>query len=220
VSGPIAYSAFAGALIDKFGNGEPVQQLLTFAHYGVAPQPSMANQAGDSSAMLGSAKVTKSIGGLTLVDKFKYGPASRKEMEGVRTELLAVAQLALRLSSTVDWRFYDGLRTMKEQVALKAAGKSKTLQSKHLTGDAMDLVPIRNGTPVWEWELIYPIAQCVDAAATELGFANKIRWGGAWDRVLSDFGGDAHAYKDECALYANRHPGKDFIDGPHFEWVG
>src|SRR3546814_9290907 len=60
----------------------------------------------------------------------------------------------------------------------------------------------------------------MDQAATELGLASKIRWGGAWDRVLSDFGGSIDSYREECEAYAKRHPGKDFLDGPHFEWVG
>jgi len=63
----------------------------------------------------------------------------------------------------------------------------------------------------------------MDQAATELGIAHLITWGGAWDRKLSDFGGNERAYQAEVEAYKIRHPGKDFIDGPHFEiekgWV-
>src|SRR3546814_9111613 len=90
------------------------------------------------------------------------------------------------------------------------------MKSKHLDGLAVDLVPWV-GKPVWEWDRIYPIAFAMDQAATALGLASKIRWGGAWDRVLSDFGGSIDSYRDECEAYAKRHPGKDFLDGPHFE---
>src|SRR3546814_10917995 len=81
------------------------------------------------------------------------------------------------------------------------------MKSKHLDGLAVDLVPW-GGKPVWEWDRIYPIAFAMDQAATELGLASKIRWGGAWDRVLSDIGGSIDSYREECEAYAKRHPGR------------
>jgi peptidoglycan LD-endopeptidase CwlK len=57
----------------------------------------------------------------------------------------------------------------------------------------------------------------MDEAATELGLAHKITWGGAWDRRLSDFGGERIAYEREVQEYRKRHPGPDFVDGPHFQ---
>jgi hypothetical protein len=59
----------------------------------------------------------------------------------------------------------------------------------------------------------------MDQAATQLGFAQHIRWGCAWDRVLSDFGGSPQAYLAEASAYAARHAGSDLLDAPHFEWV-
>jgi peptidoglycan L-alanyl-D-glutamate endopeptidase CwlK len=58
----------------------------------------------------------------------------------------------------------------------------------------------------------------MDLAATELGYANRIIWGGAWDKTLAQYGGDASKYAEEVANYRRRNPGPDFIDGPHFEW--
>lgn len=127
-----------------------------------------------------------------------------------------MTRLALKYSLQ-DFVVYDGIRTYKEQVALKSAGKSKTLQSKHLVGLAIDLVPWINGAPVWDWDGCYKIACAMDLAATELGIAHLITWGGAWDRKLSDFNADPRAYADAVVEYRNRHPGPDFIDGPHFE---
>ena len=149
---------------------------------------------------------------------FVFGKSSLKELEGVKTELVLLARRALELS-TQDFCVYDGLRTVKEQAAHVKAGTSKTMQSKHLQGLAIDLVPWINGKPTWDWDGCYKIACAADAAATEQGIAHKIRWGGAWDRTLADFGGDVSLYKKEVEAYAARHPGKDFIDGPHFEWV-
>ena len=150
---------------------------------------------------------------------FKFGKSSLKELEGVKTELVLMTRRALELSSQ-DFCVFDGLRTVKEQQAYVAKGTSQTMQSKHLKGLAVDLVPWVGGKPVWDWNRIYPIALAVDQAATEMNIAHLIRWGGAWDRTLADFGGNAEAYFNECQAYQRRHEGKDFIDGPHFEWVG
>lgn len=150
---------------------------------------------------------------------FVLGKASLKELEGVKAELVAVVKLAIQLT-TQDFTVFDGIRTLKEQQQHVANGTSQTMKSKHLDGLAVDLVPWVNGKPVWDWNAIYPIAWAMDEAATKLGCADKIRWGGAWDRVLADFGNDLDDYWKECEAYAKRHPGKDFLDGPHFEWVG
>lgn len=147
---------------------------------------------------------------------FRFGPASERELVGVNPDLIRVTRRALELS-TQDFCVFDGLRTVKEQQALVAKGASKTMQSKHLLGLAVDLVPWIGGKPVWDWDGCYKIAFAVDRAATELGLAHKMTWGGAWDRRLSDFGGAAGAYKAEVEKYRVRHQGADFIDGPHFQ---
>jgi peptidoglycan L-alanyl-D-glutamate endopeptidase CwlK len=148
--------------------------------------------------------------------QFAFGAASQKELEGVNANLVRVTHLALSYCSQ-DFCVYDGIRTFKEQQQHVKDGTSKTMQSKHLDGLAVDLVPWANGKPTWDWNLIWPIAYAMDRAATELGFADRITWGGAWDRKLSDFDGDSAAYKKVVDDYKARHPGKDFIDGPHFE---
>lgn len=155
---------------------------------------------------------------------FKFGGKSNAELVGVLPIMVEVAELALRLS-TQDFMIFDGLRTADEQRVLVAKGMSKTMNSKHLKqkdgySHAFDAVPVVGSIPKWDWQLIYPVAYAVDQAATALGVADKIRWGGAWDRTLADFGGDVKAYEREVRLYCDRHPGKDFIDGPHFEWIG
>lgn len=172
---------------------------------------SSAKSVRESSSILGAA---------SKVSGFKFGKASLKELEGVKVELVRLAHRALELS-TQDFCVYDGLRTTKEQQALVAKGASQTMQSKHLKGLAIDLVPWINGKPVWEWEPIYDIVMAVDAAAREMGIEHKIRWGGAWDRTLADFHGDANEYLKVVEGYVQRRKreGKSaFIDGPHFEW--
>lgn len=153
---------------------------------------------------------------------FVFGKSSLKELEGVKTELVLLARRALELS-TQDFCVYDGLRTVKEQERHVKNGTSKTMNSKHLKGLAVDLVPWIKGKPTWDWDAIYPIACAVDEAAREMGIEHKIRWGGAWDRTLADFHGDSAAYKRVVEEYGARQralgKSKVFIDGPHFEWV-
>src|SRR3546814_11357594 len=151
----------------------------------------------------------------TLQPTFILSKASLKELEGVKPELVATVKRAIEITIQ-DFTVFDGIRSAKEQQQHVANGISQTMKSKHLDGLAVDLVPWV-GKPVWEWDRIYPIAFAMDQAATELGLASKIRWGGAWDRVLSDFGGSIDSYREACEAYAKRHPGKDFLDGPHFE---
>lgn len=147
---------------------------------------------------------------------FKFGEASRKELIGVNVDLVRVTHLALKYSLQ-DFCVFDGLRTAKEQMQHVKNGTSRTMQSEHMKGLAVDLVPWINGKPVWDWDGCYKIACAVDRAATELGVADRITWGGAWDRRLSDYGGDPTAYAREVQEYQRRHAGADFIDGPHYQ---
>lgn len=156
---------------------------------------------------------TATIGGTG----FKWGRASVDKMNGVDKRLVECATIALTKYTTQDFCIYEGLRTKARQAQLVAQGKSQTLQSKHLEGLALDLVPIINGVATWDWEGCYKIAYAMDQAATQLGIAHLITWGGAWDRKLSDFGGILPLYRKEVELYNARHPGKDFNDGPHFQ---
>lgn len=152
---------------------------------------------------------------------YEWSQKSRREQLGVHPILVRVSNRAIELS-LVDMVFHDGVRTITEQRDMVRRKVSKTMASKHLKqpdgfGHAMDLVAWVDGAISWDWRYYYLIACAVDAAATEQGVADKIVWGGAWDRRLSDFGGEAEAYAREVVAYRARHPGPDFIDGPHFE---
>lgn len=147
---------------------------------------------------------------------FVLGPKSLRELEGVNPVLVECVHRAIQLTE-VDFRVYDGIRTKEEQARMVSRGASKTMDSKHLTGHAVDLVPLIGGILKWDWEGCYAIAYAMDQAATELGVAHRITWGAAWDKTLDQYGGEKIAYAKEVLAYANRHPGKDFLDGPHFQ---
>ena len=145
---------------------------------------------------------------------YRLGKKSLKELQGVKCDLQAVVQRAIQLT-TQDFSVHDGLRSLAEQKALVRSGASKTMRSKHLRGDAVDLVPYINGKLRWEWDTIYPIAEAVREAANELGV--NLVWGGAWDRVFTDLVDDA---EDVVVDYTNRRRAagkRAFIDGPHFQ---
>ncbi len=155
---------------------------------------------------------------------FKLGTKSLNNLEGVHPILAALVQHAITISDQ-DFGVYEGLRTIERQRKLVASGASKTLRSMHLKqvdcygsgneyGHAVDLVPWIDGQFRWEWGPCYRIAVAVDAAATALGHADKVCWGGVWDKWMANYGGDmARAVKD----YTVRHSGPDFIDGPHYQ---
>lgn len=154
---------------------------------------------------------------------FVLGSLSISKLNLVKPPLKLCVQRAIAYSD-VDFRVNQGLRTITEQKKAVATGHSRTMHSKHLVQPdgfvwAVDLVALVNGVVSWEFTKYGAIAQAMDRAATELGIDHHVRWGCAWDRVLSDFGGSAKAYLAEAAAYAKRHAGSDLLDAPHFEWV-
>lgn len=143
-----------------------------------------------------------------------------KELNGVKSSLVSVVKRAIQITKQ-DFSVYDGLRTVEEQRKYVAQGASHTMNSKHITGDAVDLVPYVQGRLLWEWPLIYPIAVAMHQAAEEQGV--KLRWGGVWDRSFNELAGTEKALEQAVEDYVARRraAGKDaFIDGPHYELVG
>lgn len=154
---------------------------------------------------------------------FTLGPKSRAELIGVHADLVRVVTRAIEISAT-DFTVHDGKRTIEEQRRFVARGVSKTMDSKHLQGRAVDLVPWIEGKPRWWWPQIYQIAAAMLTAARELNV--QILWGCVWDRPMNNLAAGindpallAEAMKKEGLAYNARHPGKDFPDGPHYEII-
>lgn len=151
--------------------------------------------------------------------RFTLGDKSEAELKGVHPRLVAVVRRAIQLTAQ-DFTVHDGVRTLEQQRANLVAGTSKTLDSKHLAqadnfGHAVDLVPWVGGKPRWEWPAIYPIAAAMRRAAEEL--ATPLTWGGAWDIPFLSIGPTAGDMEKAVQAYTQRHPGPDFIDGPHYQ---
>lgn len=152
---------------------------------------------------------------------FVLGAKSLATLVGVHPDLASLVKSAIGISE-VDFGVHEGLRSIETQKTYVARGVSKTMNSKHLVqadgfGHAVDLVPYLDGQLRWEWPLIYPIAAAMQDAARAATI--KIRWGGVWDRQILELQDGVDALRDEVQAYCQRHPGPDFLDGPHMELV-
>ncbi|PHS02771.1 MAG: hypothetical protein COA78_20220 [Blastopirellula sp.] len=108
---------------------------------------------------------------------FKLGSRSLKNLKGVNYELVKVVHRAIELT-TVDFTVLEGLRTRKRQVELVTKGASKTMNSRHLTGHAVDLGAWVDGTISWDWKYYHKISDAMLKAASEE--CVNITWGGRW----------------------------------------
>lgn len=138
---------------------------------------------------------------------FVLGKRSKQRLEGVHQDLVDVVELAITLTQ-VDFTVLEGRRSLARQKRLVAQGKSKTLNSRHLTGHAVDVAPWVNGTVNWNWNYFYPIADAFIASSKELDV--PLRWGGNW-RIR-----DIRSWEGSGIELAKAYPGS-FPDGPHFE---
>ncbi len=113
---------------------------------------------------------------------YKFSQRSEKNLVDVNPALVTVARRALELSP-VDFGITEGLRSRERQKQLVAAGASQTMNSRHLTGHAVDVVAYLGSNISWEWKYYGQIATAFKQAGEELGTA--IEWGGDW-KTLKD----------------------------------
>lgn len=118
---------------------------------------------------------------------FVLSKKSLDRLSGVHQDLVDVVKRAIEITEC-DFTVLEGVRSKTKQEQLVKAGASKTLNSRHLTGHAVDLGAYLGGSVRWDWPLYYKIAGAMKTAAAELG--TPIEWGGDW---------------------------RTFKDGPHFQ---
>lgn len=148
------------------------------------------------------------------MSSFTFGQHSETELVGVNVELVGVVRTALKICE-VDFSVHDGIRTHDEQQALVTAGASKTMDSRHLTGHAVDLVPYINGKMRWEWAPIFLVALAMQRAT--IACRTRIRWGCVWDKELQTLMSDVELEVDYYKARRRRLGKRIFLDGPHFE---
>lgn len=146
---------------------------------------------------------------------FSLSQKSLANLAGVKPSLVSVVKRAIEIT-TVDFIVMEGLRTVERQKMLVATLKSQTMASKHITGDAVDLVPLIAGQPIWNITLCDNVADAMKAAAKELNVS--IRWGAAWN--IDNIATWPKTMEDAMNHYVDFRRSKGqrpFIDGPHFE---
>ena len=110
------------------------------------------------------------------------GSRSLSRLEGVHPDLVRVVKKAAAMSD-LDFTVLEGLRTQERQKELMANGATKTMNSRHLTGHAVDLAPMIGGKISWDWSLYNRLSKIVKAAAAAENV--PITWGGDW-RTFKD----------------------------------
>jgi len=106
---------------------------------------------------------------------YKLGTRSMQSLSGVHPDMVAVVKRAIEITE-VDFTVIEGIRNINRQRELLKAGKSTTMNSRHITGHAVDMVP----WPVdWEdLERFETMSEAMKEAAEELNI--PIVWGGDW----------------------------------------
>lgn len=118
---------------------------------------------------------------------YTLGARSKSRLKGVHPDLVKVVERAIQIT-TVDFTVLEGVRDPQRQRTLVESGASQTLNSRHITGHAVDLGAWVDDQVDWSWPLYHKIAAAMKEAAKQVGV--PIEWGGDW---------------------------RTFKDGPHFQ---
>ncbi len=136
-------------------------------------------------------------------------------LAGVHPDLVRVVRNAAEGGARFRVTADGGVRTLEQQRRLFERGATKTMESRHLTGHAVDVVPLDGeGSVSWAWTLFFPLADAFRAAS--IAESVPVVWGGAWGQLMGDY---ANSKVGQAAYVARmREQGrKPFLDGPHFE---
>ncbi len=146
---------------------------------------------------------------------FKLSERSLGKLEGVNDSMKIVVMKAITLTK-IDFGVICGLRTQEEQEELVAKGASKTMKSRHLTGDAVDLMCYIGSRGSWELNLYDDVADAMKQAAQDEGVG--IRWGAAWQIPdIREWDGTMEEAMNAYIDLRRSEGRRPFIDAPHFE---
>ena len=111
---------------------------------------------------------------------FVLSDRDEARLAGVHPDLVRVVRRAVEVAPLA-FAVLEGVRSIERQRALVARGASKTMNSRHLTGHAVDLAPLGpDGKVSWDWPLYHRLAPAMKEAAKAEGV--PIEWGGDWTR--------------------------------------
>ena len=98
---------------------------------------------------------------------FYFGTRSKERLQGVHPDLVKVLEEAIK-ESPLDFSITEGLRTRERQKALFDAGKSQTMNSRHLTGKAVDIAVIKDGEVTWDLKYYRIVTDHIKKVAKQL----------------------------------------------------
>ena len=140
---------------------------------------------------------------------------SLSRLEGVNDKLVKVVQSAIDYTK-IDFGVTCVLRTIEEQKELVESGASQTMNSKHLDGNAVDLVAYVGPKICWELNVYDDVAEAMKTAAMEHDLS--IRWGAAWHiDDIREWNGTMEELMMAYVELRRRQGKRPFIDAPHFE---
>jgi len=127
----------------------------------------------------------------------KLNARSMKSLEGVHPDLVRVV---LKARERCEFLVTEGLRTKERQRELVKLGRSRTANSRHLYGLAVDLCDMDGKYDIPDME---EIARAMKMAALELGI--PIEWGGDWRKKPTDrIGWDSPHFQLPKAQYPDK----------------
>ena len=113
---------------------------------------------------------------------FTLSARSRARLIGVHPDLVRVVERAIGVT-IFDFCVVEGVRTLAKQAEYFRKGKSMTMNSRHLTGHAVDLAPWVNGTIEWNSDAAWEgIADAMKSSAHDMSI--PLTWGGDWQRFV------------------------------------
>lgn len=106
-------------------------------------------------------------------------PRSLKKLQGVRPELAAVIKEA---ANRTKFRVTEGLRDRHRQAMLVKQKKSKTLNSRHITGHAIDFIAIgEDGIATYDMDDMARVVKVIKECAAEQGVKIECGFDWGWD---------------------------------------
>lgn len=148
---------------------------------------------------------------------FNLSKRSLAKLEGVDKRLVDIVKHAITETS-VDFGVIEGLRSIERQRELVAKGASQTMSSKHIPGEAVDLMAYvgRPARASWELNLYDEIADAMKKAAGLVGA--PLRWGCAWHITdIRAWNGTMEEAMNDYIDLRRSQGRRAFLDGPHFE---
>lgn len=147
---------------------------------------------------------------------YRLGTISQSRLDGVQVDLARCVRRAIELTEQ-DFQVFEGLREIERQRELVAKGASRTLDSYHLTGHAVDLVPFIAGRVQWQDGPCVAVARAMHRAARMTMV--PVTWGAVWDIELAklnvdDLEGEIDSY---VARFRKDHGRAPLVDRPHFQ---